>query len=98
VHELRIRCFGPTPGRLIELIGKNADRRRYLDALLVKEAKFVFPVKTARRDACICQPIQGDVVEDVVPRKALGLARENTGDQRQAGCVVIEDPRGKPDG
>jgi hypothetical protein len=46
MDKFGISCFGPAPRYLIEFVRIYADRDRDLDALLIKEAEFVFPVET----------------------------------------------------
>src|SRR5258706_14930843 len=53
------------------------------------------PVKTRRRDRSIRQPIERDVVENVVAAQPLRLAIENAGDHLVAANVVIEYPARK---
>jgi len=56
-----------------------------------EEGKLVFSqYKTRRKDRRVGQPVEGDVVENVVARKALGLAGEDARHERLAGLVVVE--------
>src|ERR671910_43497 len=98
MDEVGIGLLCPTPRHLIELVRKDAHRYRDGDALRVEEAELVFPIETSRRDPRGRQPVVGDVVEDVVSCKALGLSVEDTCDQRQTSRVVVEHPGGKADG
>src|ERR671918_1650778 len=98
VDEIGIGLLRPTPRHLIELVRKDAHGYGDGDALRVEEAELVFPIETSRRDPRVRQPVVGDVVEDVVSCKALGLSVEDTCDQRQTSRVVVEDPGGKADG
>ena len=59
-------------GAAIDLVGKNADGNRDGDVLDGEEGEFVFPIQTSRRDRRVRQPVERDVVEDVVSREALG--------------------------
>src|SRR4051812_8295936 len=76
VDELGIRPLGPAARRLVLLAGEHGDRDRDVHALGVEEPALVFPVQTRRRDAAVRQPVQRDVVEDLVTcelaRRALG--------------------------
>src|SRR5690348_1524166 len=56
----------PAPRRLIELVGEHADRERDRDVLRLEKAGFVLPVETRRGDPGVRQPVESDVVEDVV--------------------------------
>src|SRR5215212_290815 len=98
MDEVGIGLLCPTPRHLIEIVRKDAHRYRNGDALRVEEAELVFPIETSRRDPRVRQPVVGDVVEDVVSGKALGLAVEDTCDQRQTSRVVVDHPGGKADG
>src|SRR4051812_21867065 len=72
VNELGIGALGPASRRLIELIGKGADGDRNRNVLGCKERKLAFPIQARRRYRRVRQPIQRRVVEDVIPRQALG--------------------------
>ena len=63
-----------------------------------KKRQLVLPVETSRGDRRVRQPVERDVVEDVVAREALGLPVEDAGDQLVAARVVVEDPGGQADG
>src|SRR5215203_5159874 len=66
VDEVRIRLLGPAAWRLILLARKDAHCHRDGDTLGVEEAASVFPVEPRRRDSRIRQPVERDVVEDLV--------------------------------
>src|SRR5437762_557974 len=53
------------------------------------------PVETRRRDRGIRQPIERDIVENVVTAQPFRLAVENAGDHLVAANVVIEYPARK---
>ncbi len=61
------------------------------------EKTFVFPVETGARKRRVRQPVERDVVEDVIPREALGLSVEDACDQRIAARVVVEKIGGEAD-
>src|SRR5215203_2533666 len=98
MDEVRIGLLCPTPRHLIEIVRKDAHGYRNGDALRVEEAELVFIIETSRRDPRVRQPVVGDVVEDVVSCKALGLSVEDTCDQRQTSRVMVEHPGGQADG
>src|SRR5204863_2982811 len=98
VDEIGIGLLRPTPRHLIELVRKDAHGYGDGDALWVAEAELVFPIEASRRDPRVRQPVVGDVVEDVVSGKALGLSVEDTCDQGQTSRVVVEHPGGEADG
>src|SRR4051794_17683563 len=63
---VRVGLLGPAARRLVELVGEDADRVGDRDRLGVEEIGLVLPVKTRCGDASVGQPVQGDVVEEVV--------------------------------
>jgi hypothetical protein len=69
VDEVGIRLLGPGPRGLVDLVREDADGSRDGDALEVEEAELVLPVEAGRRDTRIGQPVQRDVVEDLVARE-----------------------------
>ena len=97
VDELGIRLLRPAPRGLIELVGKGAHGDRDGDALRREEGELALPVEARRRDRRVRQPVERDVVEDVVARQALGLPVEDARDERVAARVVVEHPGGQAD-
>src|SRR5215208_8189769 len=73
MSQTGIGLLGPAPRRRIQLVRKDTDGNREGDALGGKEGQLAFPVQTRRRDRRVRQPVERDVVEDVVSRQALGL-------------------------
>ena len=63
-----------------------------------KKAKLVFPIETSRRNRRVRQPVERDVVEDIVSRQALGLPVKDACDELVAARVVVEHPGGQADG
>src|SRR5918994_477084 len=94
IDEVGICLLCPTPRRLILLARKDAHSHRNGDALGVEKATLVFPVETRRRDPRVRQPIQRDVVEDLVTRQFARRTRrpvQSRGDRRgrlAAGIIV----------
>jgi|HubBroStandDraft_6_1064221.scaffolds.fasta_scaffold1380086_2 hypothetical protein len=78
MDEFGIRFLYPAPQSGVDLIGINADGNRDGDVLGDEKGKLVFPIQTSRRDRRVREPVEGDVAEDVVSRKALGLAPAKT--------------------
>ena len=64
-----IRALGPAPRGLVELVGEDADGKRDGDVLGVEEVRLVLPVEAGRGNPGVRQPVQRDVVEDVVSRQ-----------------------------
>src|SRR5713226_2444614 len=92
MDEFGIGPLRPTPRALIEFVGKDAHGNRDRDVLRGEKGKLVFTIQTSRRDRRIRQPVESDVVEDVVSRKALGLAVKDACHERLTGGVVVEYP------
>src|SRR5437660_750064 len=92
MDEFGIRFLYPAPRGGVNFIGKNAHGNRDGDVLGGEKGKLVFPIQTSRRDPRVRQPVEGDVVEDVVPRKALGLTGKDACHHRLTRCVVIDHP------
>ena len=66
---VRVCAFGPAARGLIELVREDADRERDRDRLGVEEIGLVLPVEASRRDACVREPVQRQVVENVIARQ-----------------------------
>src|SRR5882757_5394648 len=98
MHEFGIRSLYPAPRSGVDFIGINADGNRDGDVLRGEKGKLVFPIQTSRRDRRIRQPVEGDVVKNVVSRKALGLTVKDARHERLTGLVVVEHPSRQADG
>jgi hypothetical protein len=89
---------------LILLAGKDGHGNGDGDALGVEEATLVFPIEARGRDPRLRQPVERDVVEDLVTRQFAGGARgpvQSRDDRRgrlAVSIVVVEKPRGQADG
>ena len=55
------------------------------------------PIKLRRGDRGVRQPVERNVVEDVVPRQPLPLAVDSARDHSVAANVMVEHPRCKAD-
>ena len=71
VGELRVAALRPAPGGLVDLAGEDGDRRRDGEVLGAEVRELVLPVAAGRGDPGVCEPVEGDVVEHVVPRQPL---------------------------
>src|SRR5215203_193548 len=69
IDQLRIRPLGPASRSLILLAGKDAHGHRNGDALGVEKAALIFPVESRGGNSRVRQPIERDVVEDLVTRQ-----------------------------
>jgi hypothetical protein len=66
---VRVRALGPAPRCLIQLVREDAYGKRNRDVLGVEEVRLVLPVQTSRGNPRVRQPVERDVVEDVVSGK-----------------------------
>src|SRR5215212_1243377 len=98
MDEIVIREPSPAFWGRVELVRKGGHGNRQGDALGGEEGQLALPVQPSRRDRRLRQPVERDVVEDVVSREALGLSVEDAGDERVAPRVVIEHPGRETDG
>ena len=57
-----------------------------------EESKLVFPVETSRGDRRVRQPVERDVVEDVIPCKALGFTVKDARDELVTAGIMVEYP------
>ena len=97
VNKPGIRFRGPALRCGVDLIRKDADANRDGNVFRGKEVELVFPLQTSRRNRGVREPIERDIVEDVVSRKPLRLSGKHACDKRLAAGVVIEHPRGEAD-
>ena len=66
VDEVGVGLLGPAPRGVVLLAGEHAHGHRNGNALGVEEAALVLPVETGRGDPGVRQPVERDVVEDLV--------------------------------
>src|SRR5258707_11288925 len=92
VDQFGIGFLCPGLRGCIDLIGKHTHGSRDRHTFRSEQAKLAFPIETSRRDRRIRQPVERDIVEDVVSRQALGLTVENPCDDRLTARVVVEHP------
>src|SRR5262249_2924167 len=106
VNELGVCLLGPALRRLIELAWKDCYGRWDGDILDVEERDLVFPVETRGRHAGVRQPVEGDIVEDIVSREFGGgvpvpRRRARGGGERcdrlGVTATVIYEPSSQPD-
>src|SRR6185295_11826439 len=92
VDQLGVGLFGPTPRGRAYFIWEHTHDRGDGDPFRCKEGELVLPIETRRRNAGVRQPVERDVVENVVPREALGLTVKDACDQFIAPDIVVDDP------
>src|SRR6185369_12598220 len=69
VNELRIGPLSPSPRYRVDLVRIDADCDRDANALRRNEALLVLPIEARRGNGGVGQPVEGNIVEDVVPRQ-----------------------------
>jgi len=76
VDEVGIGTLRPTSGGLVEFVREHAHGNWDGDALGTEKGELVLPIEACRRNCCVCQPEQRDIVKDFVRREAFGLPVE----------------------
>jgi hypothetical protein len=71
IDQLVIRALRPAPRGLIVLAGKHAHGSRDGDVSGVVNAELVFPIEASRGSRRVRQPVERDVVKDVVSCEAV---------------------------
>jgi hypothetical protein len=86
-----IRALCPGPRCLVQLVGKDADGKRNGDVLGLEEARLALPVETSGGNPGVREPVERDVVEDVVSGEvARQLPPQNLLDEAGlAGAVAV---------
>src|SRR5256886_12585263 len=102
-EQVGIRALGPTLRGLIDLVRICHDGYWKLNAPGVEEAALApqlpcAPIETRRGDRGVRQPVEGDVVEDVVARQALTAAIKHAHDELLAARAVVAHPGRETDG
>src|SRR5262249_37398065 len=104
INEVRVGLLRPAARRLILLAGKDGHGNWDRDPLRVEEAARVFPIEARRRDSRVRQPVERDVVEDLVTRQLTRgtrrpvKRRDNCRSRLAVSIVVIEKPGGQANG
>jgi hypothetical protein len=95
IDELVIRSLHPASRRLIVLAGKGAYGSWDGDVGGVVKVDVTFPIVARRRNRRVRQPVERDVVEDVVPCKvACGVSidaapEHGRGDRRRRLAITV---------
>src|SRR6202011_948388 len=97
MNELGIGFFCRTPRSWIQLVRKRAHGNGDGNAFDTEKRQLVFRIETSRRIPRVRQPVERNVVEDVVSRQAFGLSVEDAGDERVTFVVVVDHPGGQAD-
>src|SRR5271169_1821889 len=88
-----VRPLCPASRGLVELVGKHADGEGDGDVLGVEKVRLVLQIESSRGDPGVGQPVEGDVVQDVVSSEiTVAVAVENLSDKSWlAGAVTVVD-------
>src|SRR6266403_6253184 len=97
MNELGIGFFCRTPRSWIQLVRKRAHGNGDGNAFDTEKRQLVFRIETTRRNPRVRQPVEGNVVEDVVSRQAFGLSVEDACDKCVTFVVVVDHPGGQAD-
>src|SRR5262245_48279428 len=97
MDQFWIGLLCPASRGCVDLIWERAHGGRDRDTFRSENGELALPIETSRRDRRIRQPIERDIVEDVVACQAFGFSVEDSCDQRQAASVMIEHPGGEAD-
>src|SRR5262245_19298229 len=103
VDQFGIRSLRPTPRRLILFARKDGDGHGYLDAFDVEETALEFPVEARRGHPGVGQPIERDVVENLVTCQFADGARGAADPRHERGrwlpvsVTMVEQIRGEAD-
>src|SRR5271170_5728480 len=95
IDEVVIGPLGPDPRGLITLAGKGAHGRRDGNTDGVVEGELILPVQASRRDRRIRQPVQRDVVQDIVSSESAcgmsvgGVAEHGRGNRRRGLAITV---------
>ena len=90
--------------RLVLFPREDGDGDRSLNAFDVEETAFVLPIESRCGDAGVGQPLECDVVEDLIAGELAGSARSPVQRRIDGGCwltvaiAVIEKPGGEARG
>src|ERR1700722_5252068 len=98
IDQFGIRFFRPALRRCIDLVRKGAHANGDSHALDVEKTELILPIKARRGDSRLREPVQRDVIEHVVARKAAGVSEKGWGDHLVTVLVVIENPGSKANG
>src|SRR5215813_5896278 len=97
VDQVGIGSLDPTARGRVYLLWKYAHGNRDGDVFRREEPQLVFPIQTRRRDRSVCEPVERDVVEDVVSCEPLALTVKDARDKLVAVDVVIDHPGSQTD-
>src|SRR5215211_1298663 len=89
MNELWKRPLCPRSRSRIDFVWEHAHRHWNRNILHIEKRQLVFPIKTSRRDCRVRQPVQCDVVEDVISRETFGFSVEHARDELITARVMI---------
>src|SRR5262245_48488576 len=95
VNKVAVGSLDPAPGRPPQLAGEDGKCRRNGDLPLIGDAR-VLPVEPCSGGAGVGDPVQGDVVENLVPSQlALRMSCKGVCDLFVRMRIVIHQPGGE---
>ena len=98
MNQLWKSSLRPTARALIKLIGESTHSHRNGHALWREKRELVFPVQTSRRNRGARQPIERDVIKDIIARESFSLSIENARDEFVTTQVMVKYPCRQSDG
>src|SRR5215469_18275884 len=98
MDEFGICPLRPAPRGFIELVWKDAHSNWDGDTLGREELQLAFPIEARRGDSGIRQPVERDVVQNILLRDAIGMPLKGARDERFTLLVMIKHPRCQPHG
>jgi len=87
----------PNSAGWVEFVGKGAHSNWDGYTLRSEKRELVFPIQTSRRNRRARQPVERDVVENVISRQALSLPVKDARDEFVTSNVVVYHPRREAD-
>src|SRR5215467_11500483 len=71
MDEVGVGFLRPALGGGVDLVGKDTHRRRNRDAFGREKGEVALPIQPRRGDRRVGEPVEGDIVEDVVATQPL---------------------------
>src|SRR4051794_7793407 len=90
-NEVRISLASPAFRRLVYLLAEGADAGWQRHAFGREEGKFAFSIQARRGDCRVGQPVERDVVQDIVAREAFARAIEHPRNEVIALDIMVDD-------
>src|SRR5580658_1008476 len=102
INQLGICAYCPAFRSCINFIRENTYGNRDGNIPRVEEtalcSQSAFPIEAGGRETRIGKPVQGNIVENIIPGKTFLLPVENPDDEFIACNIMIQHPGCEPDG